>query len=86
MQGLEALSSHYALLYNRRKAKLSSEKKSVYDGKLKEVLQILDLAFDGNVTESEKGKKVDAGNVEYAQELKSLHDSSIRKAAELAAG
>uniref|UniRef100_A0A6N2K364 DUF7798 domain-containing protein n=1 Tax=Salix viminalis TaxID=40686 RepID=A0A6N2K364_SALVM len=41
LEELEALSNHYALLFNRRKAKLSSEEKSAYDGKLKLVQQIL---------------------------------------------
>lgn len=85
---MEALSNHYALLYNRKKAKLSSEEKSIYDGKLKEVQSIFDLAtkLDGNVTFSEKGKEKEAGNDDSMNELKKLHDSSVRKAAELAAG
>ncbi|KAG8368309.1 hypothetical protein BUALT_Bualt15G0032200 [Buddleja alternifolia] len=88
LQELEALSNHYALLYSRRKAKLSSEGKSIYDGKLKEVQHIFDLGaeLDGNVKESEKGKKIEAGNDDGIDELQKLHDSSIRKAAELAAG
>lgn len=88
LEELEALSNHYALLYNRRKAKLSSEEKSIYDGKLKEVQSIFDLAtkLDGNVTFSEKGKEKEAGNDDSMNELKKLHDSSVRKAAELAAG
>lgn len=85
---MEALSNHYALLYNRRKAKLSSEEKSMYDGKLKEVQTIFDLGaeLDGTVTHSEKGKEKEAGNDDSMNELKTLHDSSVRKAAELAAG
>ncbi|KAG6422644.1 hypothetical protein SASPL_113021 [Salvia splendens] len=88
LEELEALSNHYALLYNRRKAKLSLEEKSVYDGKLKEVQSIFDLGseLDGSVTYSEKGKKKEAGNEDSMNELKKLHDSSVRKAAELAAG
>ncbi|KAL1561027.1 hypothetical protein AAHA92_03778 [Salvia divinorum] len=88
LEELEALSNHYALLYNRRKAKLSSEEKSIYDGKLKEVQSIFDLGseLDGSVTYSEKGKKKEAGNDDSMNELKKLHDSSVRKAAELAAG
>ena len=35
------MSNHYALLFNRRKTKLSCEQKSVYDGKLKHVQKIL---------------------------------------------
>lgn len=85
---MEALSNHYTLLFNRRKAKLSSEEKSIYDGKLKEVQHIFDLGaeLDGNVKESEKGKNIEAGNDDGIDELQKLHDSSIRKAAELAAG
>ncbi|KAH6814868.1 BAT2 domain protein [Perilla frutescens var. frutescens] len=88
LEELEALSNHYALLYNRRKAKLSSEEKSIYDGKLKEVQSIFDLGaeIDGNVAYSEKGKEKEAGNDGSMNELKKLHDSSVRKAAELAAG
>ncbi|KAK6159397.1 hypothetical protein DH2020_006711 [Rehmannia glutinosa] len=88
LEELEALSNHYALLYNRRKAKLSTEQKSTYDGKLKEVQHIFDLGaeLDGNFTESEKGKKIEADNDDSADEFKKLHDSSISKAAELAAG
>ncbi|CAI9104399.1 OLC1v1003061C1 [Oldenlandia corymbosa var. corymbosa] len=88
LEELEALSNHYALLFNRRKAKLSSEQKSVYDGKLKQVQQIFDLTseFDGSGVDSEKGKKVDAGMESTADEIKTLHDSSVKKAAELAAG
>ena len=87
-QELEALSNHYALLFNRRKAKLSSEQKSVYDGKLKLVQQIFDLSseIDGSDVESEKGKKIDAGIESSTDEIKILHDSSVSKAAELAAG
>ncbi|XP_047975094.1 uncharacterized protein LOC125217613 isoform X1 [Salvia hispanica] len=88
LEELEALSNHYALLYNRRKAKLSSEENSIYDGKLKEVQSIFDLGseLDGNVKYSEKGKEKEAGNDESMNELKKLHDSSVRKAAELASG
>ncbi|KAK4401603.1 hypothetical protein Sango_0901000 [Sesamum angolense] len=88
LEELEALSNHYALLYNRRKAKLSSEEKSIYDGKLKEVQRIFDLGaeLDRSVADAEKGKEIEAGNADSIDELKILHDSSVRKAAELAAG
>ncbi|KAI4298417.1 hypothetical protein L6164_031980 [Bauhinia variegata] len=36
LEELEALSSHYALIFNRKKGKLSAEQKSAYDRKLKE--------------------------------------------------
>ncbi|GFQ03850.1 hypothetical protein PHJA_002528800 [Phtheirospermum japonicum] len=88
LEELEALSNHYALLYNRRRAKLSSEQKSIYDGKLKEVQHMFDLGaeLDGLFTDSEKGKKIEAGNDDSIDEFKKLHDSSLSKAAELAAG
>ncbi|XP_047251080.1 uncharacterized protein LOC107840349 isoform X2 [Capsicum annuum] len=60
LEELEALSSHYALLFNRRKAKLP--------------------------TESGKGKEIETGIAESTDEVKNLHDSSVNKAAELAAG
>lgn len=87
-QELEALSNHYALLFNRRKGKLSSEEKSVYDVKLKQVQQIFSLGteFDGSGVELEKGKKVESGADSTFDEMKSLHDSSVTKAAEMAAG
>lgn len=87
-QELEALSSHYALLFNRRKAKLSAEQKSAYDGKLKEVQQIFSLnsEIDGSSADSNKGKTIKRGNEGSSDEMKNLHDSSVSKAAEMAAG
>ncbi|XP_016475034.2 uncharacterized protein LOC107796745 [Nicotiana tabacum] len=88
LEELEALSNHYALLFNRRKAKLPSDQRSSYDGKLKEVHQIFDLSSEvyGSNTESGKGKKVETGIADSTDEVKNLHDSSVNKAAELAAG
>lgn len=88
LEELEALSSHYALLFNRRKAKLSAEQKSIYDGKLKEVQQIFNLSteFDTSNADSNKGKTVKRGNEGSSDEMKNLHDSSVGKAAEMAAG
>ncbi|KAK7273941.1 hypothetical protein RIF29_15009 [Crotalaria pallida] len=88
LEELEALSSHYALLFNRRKAKLSAEQKSEYDGKLKEVQQIFNLSseIDGSSADSNKGKTIKRGNEGSSDEMKSLHDSSVSKAAEMAAG
>lgn len=82
------MSSHYALLFNRRKGKLSSEQKSTYDGKLKQVQQIfsLDIELDGSGAESDKGKKKETGDDGNSDEMKSLHDSSVSKAADMAAG
>ncbi|KAH9656308.1 BAT2 domain-containing protein [Citrus sinensis] len=88
LEELEALSNHYALLFNRRKAKLSSEQKSVYDGKLKQVQQIFSLSTDveGSGRESDKGKKVETGTEGSGDEMKNLHDTSVSKAADMAAG
>ncbi|KAM1760366.1 hypothetical protein EV1_003078 [Malus domestica] len=88
LEELEALSSHYALLFNRRKGKLSSEQKSIYDGKLKQVQQIFSLSteLDGSGAELDKGKKKKTGDDGNSNEMKSLHDSSVSKAADMAAG
>ncbi|PSS19179.1 Protein FAM114A2 like [Actinidia chinensis var. chinensis] len=88
LEELEALSNHYTLLFNRRKAKLSSEQKSFYEGKLKQVQQIFSLSseIDESAEEVEKGKKIESGAEDSADEMKNLHDSSVRKAAEMAAG
>ncbi|KAJ7967402.1 BAT2 domain protein [Quillaja saponaria] len=88
LEELEALSSHYALLFNRKKTKLSSEQKSVYDGKLKVVQQIFSLSteIDGNGADSDKGKKVERGTEGNSDEMKNLHDSSVSKAADMATG
>ncbi|KAI8554396.1 hypothetical protein RHMOL_Rhmol05G0095500 [Rhododendron molle] len=88
LEELEALSNHYTLLFNRRKTKLSSEQKSVYEGKLKQVQEIFRFSseIDGSAVESEKGKKIETGAEDGADEMKILHDSSVSKAAEMAAG
>ncbi|XP_049401319.1 uncharacterized protein LOC125865172 [Solanum stenotomum] len=88
LEELESLSNHYAMLFNRKKAKVPSDQRSSYDGKLKEVQQIFDLRseVDGSDIESEKGKKVETGTWDSTDEVKNLHDSSVNKAAELAAG
>jgi hypothetical protein len=83
---LEALSNHYALLFNRRKAKLSSEEKSAYDGKLKLVQQIFSLSTEMDAAEFEKGKKIESATEGSSDEMKNLHDSSVSKAADMAAG
>lgn len=82
------MSSHYALLFNRRKTKLSPEQKTLYDGKLKEVQQIFNLSAenDGSNVDLSKGKKVEKGSEGSSDEMKNLHDSSVRNAAEMAAG
>ncbi|KAF6177039.1 hypothetical protein GIB67_015914 [Kingdonia uniflora] len=84
---LEALSNHYALLFNRRKAKLSSEQKTYYDGKLKQVQQFFSLNFeiDGS-GDSDKGKKIESVEDGSGDEMKVLRDSSVTKAAKMASG
>ncbi|KAL7602636.1 hypothetical protein Lser_V15G24714 [Lactuca serriola] len=88
LEELEALSNHYALLFNRRKAKLSTDEKSAYDVKLKEVQQLLslDTESDGKNAESEKGKNVENSSDGSYDEIKSFHGSSVSKAAEMATG
>ncbi|KAL5070896.1 hypothetical protein RYX36_021783 [Vicia faba] len=87
LEELEALSSHYALLFNRRKTKLSAEQKSLFEGKLKEVQQIFDLSAEIDAgADSNKGKTIERENGGISDEIKNLHDSSVGKAAEMAAG
>lgn len=82
------MSNHYALLFNRKKAKLSSEQKSFYDGKLKQVQEYLNLSseVEDSGVDSEKGKYIEMADDATAAEMKLLHDSSVSKAADLAAG
>lgn len=82
------MSNHYALLFNRRKGKLSSEQKSVFDAKLKEVQQIFSIHTekDGSGMELDKGKKKETRVDGNSNEIKNLHDSSVSKAADMAAG
>nr|GMD85785.1 uncharacterized protein LOC109161907 [Ipomoea batatas] len=87
LEELEALSNHYAMLFNRKKVKLPYEQRSTFDGKLKQVQLYFDLSseIDGSV-ELEKGKQIETGNMDNADEMKVLRDASVSKAAELAAG
>ncbi|KAJ8766633.1 hypothetical protein K2173_001153 [Erythroxylum novogranatense] len=87
LEELEALSNHYALLFNRRKARLPMEQKSVYDGNLKLVQQVFSLVgeIDPKDAESDKGKKIEMGAEGSSDEVKTLHDSSVSKAADMAA-
>lgn len=82
------MSNHHGLLCNRRKAKLSSEQRPAFDGKLKQVQQIFSLSteMDGNGVETDKGKKVETGAKAFDDETKKLHDSSVSKAADMALG
>lgn len=82
------MSNHYALLFNRRKAKLPSEQKSLYDGKLKEVQQIFHMnsEIDLSGLESDKGKKIKNAAGGNDNEMKNLRDSSVKQAADMATG
>ncbi|XP_052147822.1 uncharacterized protein LOC127766735 [Oryza glaberrima] len=88
LEELEALSSHYALLFNRKKGKLVAEQKTYYDGKLKEIQQIFSLStkIDEDGPDSNKGKKIEAADSDSDAEMKKLCDSSVSKAAKMAAG
>ncbi|XP_057533905.1 uncharacterized protein LOC130811727 [Amaranthus tricolor] len=88
LEELEALSSHYTLLFNRKKAKLLPEEKSLYEGKVKQVQLILDLnsKTESTAVQPDKGKKVEIGAEGSDSELKNLHESSLSKAADMAAG
>lgn len=81
------MSNHHALLFNRRKAKLSSDQKSACDGNLKRVQKIFSLSteVDGSA-ESDRGKKVETGTEGCGEEMKNLFDLSVSKAADMATG
>jgi acid phosphatase family membrane protein YuiD len=76
------------LLFNRRKGKLSLEQKSAFDGKLKEVQQIFSLIteMDGTGVETDKGKKIETLAEGSGDEMKNLHNTSVSKADDMAAG
>ncbi|CAH8387119.1 unnamed protein product [Eruca vesicaria subsp. sativa] len=88
LEELEALSSHYTLLFNRRKGKLSQAEKTMYDGKLKQIQQLFSFAaeMNGNNAESDKGKQIDTNTEGSDDDMKNLHNSSVSKAADMAAG
>uniref|UniRef100_M4D9D4 DUF7798 domain-containing protein n=1 Tax=Brassica campestris TaxID=3711 RepID=M4D9D4_BRACM len=88
LEELEALSSHYTLLFNRRKGKLSQDEKSMYDGKLKQIQQLFSFAaeMNGIKAESDKGKQIDTKTEGSDDDMKNLHNSSVSKAADMAAG
>ncbi|KAK3146152.1 hypothetical protein QOZ80_3BG0262360 [Eleusine coracana subsp. coracana] len=88
LEELEALSSHYALVFNRKKGKLSAEQKTYYDRKLKEIQQIFSLNTNAEEygPDSDKGKKIESADTDTDAEMKKLCESSISKAAKMAAG
>ncbi|CAH2051545.1 unnamed protein product [Thlaspi arvense] len=88
LEELEALSSHYTLLFNRRKGKLSPDEKMLYDGKLKQIQQLFSFTdeMSGSKADSGKGKKIDVETEGNDDDMKNLHNSSVSKAADMAAG
>ncbi|KAG6493510.1 hypothetical protein ZIOFF_048497 [Zingiber officinale] len=88
LEELEALSSHHAMLFNRRRIKLSAEEKSFYDDKLVQIQQIFSLGtvVEENETDSNKGKYIEASASDSDVEMKKLCEASIRRAAEIASG
>lgn len=87
LEELEALANHHMLLCNRAKAKVPREQKAAYDTTFKQIKQVLDLGFNGvEKTEADKGKRVEMGLIGDVGELKQIRDTSVAKAAEMAAG
>ncbi|KAJ7298288.1 hypothetical protein O6H91_Y005900 [Diphasiastrum complanatum] len=87
LEELEALSSHHALLCNRARAKLSNDQRIAFDGLVKQIREIFTLGNENNVdSPTDKGKRMEMENTSEANEIRALHDSSVRKAAELAMG
>ena len=60
----------------------------MYEGKVKQVQLILDLnsKTESTAVQPDKGKKVEIGAEGSDSELKNLHESSLSKAADMAAG
>ncbi|XP_062212351.1 uncharacterized protein LOC133913263 [Phragmites australis] len=88
LEELEALSSHYALLFNRKKGKLNAEQKTYYDGQLKEIQHVVSLSVNAEEDgpDSDKGKKIESADTDADAEMKKLCESSVSKAAKMAAG
>lgn len=81
------MSAHHAQLFDQRKAKFSSEQRSVFDGKLKQDQQFFSSTeMDGSRAETDKGKKVETWSEGSDDKMKQLHNSSISKAADMAGG
>ena len=82
------MSSHYTLLFNRRKGKLSQDEKVLFDGTLKQIQQLFSFAdeMSGRKAESDKGKKIDINTEGNDDDMKNLYNSSVSKAADMAAG
>ena len=78
--------NHYALLCNRIKEKLLQEEKVSFDGMLKQVQQIFTLSNESNGgnLEFNKGKNVESVEMGNGNEIKTLCESSVSKAADMA--
>lgn len=76
------------MLFNRKKGKLNAEQKTYYDGKLKEIQQILSLSTNSEEdgSDSDKGKKIESADTDTDAEMKKLCETSVSKAAKMAAG
>ena len=85
---MEALSNNYALLCNIKKAKLLWEEKVSFDEMLKQVEQIITLSKESNWgnLEFNKGKNVETAKMGNGNEIKTLCESTVNKAANMAAG
>jgi hypothetical protein len=75
-------------VFNRKKGKLNAEQKTYYDRKLKEIQQIFSLHTDAEEygPDSDKGKKIGSSDTDSDAEMKKLCESSVSKAAKMAAG
>ena len=76
------------MLFNRKKGKLNAEQKTYYDGKLKEIQQIFSLSTNAEEDgpDSDKGKKIESADTDADAEMKKLCETSVSKAAKMAAG
>ena len=76
------------MLFNRKKGKLNAEQKTYYDGKLKEIQQMFGLSANAEEDgpDSDKGKKIESADTDGDAEMKKLCETSVSKAAKMAAG
>ncbi|EFJ32629.1 hypothetical protein SELMODRAFT_267015 [Selaginella moellendorffii] len=85
LEELEALSSHYALVCNRAKSKMSTEERAAFDELCKQVPRVLSLGDGGDCSaDGDKGKKIGAESLLDGSEVKSLREAGVSKAAEMA--
>ena len=85
---MEALPNHYALHCNRTKEKCLQEEKASFDGMLKQFQQIFTLCNgrNGGNLEFNKGKNVESSEMGNGNEIKTLCESSVSKAADMEVG